>query len=126
MNLTYLLDNQRRLQVELNYCMGENEEAIKNNVLALIVEATEILNEVNWKQWSKEKKVIDEGALLFEIVDVLALLGNIINEAGFTAPQVEEAYRSKLEIYYAKARRDGHPTNVKRSGCSCLTKSEGL
>ena len=122
MNFEDLLEAQYSLQVKLEFCMGTGEEAIKNNVLALIVEATEILEEINWKDWRKEDKVTDNDALILEIVDVLALLGNIINEAGFTAPQIEEAYFRKLEIYHAKARRDGHTTNVER-GC-CISKPE--
>ena len=105
MNLETVLENQAEFQEYLGYSMGHGEEAIRNNVLALIVEATEVLNEVNWKQWSSKEVKVNRQALAFEIVDVLALLGNIINEAGFSATEIETAYTQKLEIYYAKAKR---------------------
>lgn len=98
MHLNYLLNKQAHLQKKMGNPMGEGEEALKENALALIVEVTEMLNEINWKPWKETKKEINQEALLYEIVDILQFMGNIINAAGITAEALEDAYRQKLMI----------------------------
>lgn len=57
------------------------DEVIKNNMLALIVEATEVLNEVHWKPWHSCIKEINIDNLKEEIVDCLLFVFNAAHEA---------------------------------------------
>jgi len=59
-------------------------EAIKNNMLALMVEATEVLEEVHWKPWHKNLKETDLTKLQEEIADCLLFVFNAAYEAGMT------------------------------------------
>ena len=108
--LNTLLTEQERLQGRLGDPMRTGavklpDSAIKENVLALIVEATEILAEVNWKPWKmlpSQVKTIDRQKLLFEIVDAFQFLANILNEAGFSAQDLADAYAAKLQENYRR------------------------
>ena len=110
MFLVTLLTEQKTLQVRLgdpmrNGCVKLPDTAIKENVLALIVEATEILAEVNWKPWKilpSQVKEVDREKLLFEIVDAFQFLANILNEAGFSAQDLADAYAAKLQENYRR------------------------
>jgi len=56
--------------------------AIMNNMLALIVEATEVLETVHWKPWHRIIKETDTKALREEIADCLLFVYNAAYEAG--------------------------------------------
>lgn len=65
--------------------------------LALIDEITELLHELNWKQWANEK-VVDRQRVADEFADVLAFLGVItlyIFQMGVTAEDLSRAYSHK-------------------------------
>jgi len=64
----------------------------------LIVEATEVLDEINWKPWKKTTKRINHQKLREEIIDILQFWGNIVNSAGFTAEEMEREYARKYQI----------------------------
>ena len=53
-----------------NLNLYEKERITKDLVLGLIDEATELLNEINWKHQYKSKKKVDEEKFLEELVDV--------------------------------------------------------
>ena len=97
--LKKLLKRQAELQevigVERKYRFGE--QAIKEQCLALIVEATEVLNEVNWKHWHKHKKEFDKQALAYELADCLQFIGNIANAAFIDAEMLEAAVNYKQD-----------------------------
>lgn len=80
MNLQKYLDQQRKLQTLLGEPMGTGEEAIKENILALIVEATELLNEFNWKPWKVTTKKHQYTRISHELADIMKFYCNIINE----------------------------------------------
>lgn len=106
MEMKTFLEQQKSLQKHLGYPMGgDMEGAIKENILALIVEATEVLNEINWKPWKKEKREIDRDALLTELVDVLQFWANAVNAAGFQMIDIHMSYQAKLGECYARASR---------------------
>lgn len=95
-----LLRKQRDLQNAMGNPINQTGDiniGVKENMLALIVEATEVLNEVNWKPWKPKHrhKVINKTALITELTDCLQFVANAINEAGFSAEHVEVALRSK-------------------------------
>lgn len=78
--------------------MGQTiNEAIKNNILALIVEATEVLNEVQWKPWRRHIHEINKEALKEEIADCLAFIFNISYEAGMTNEDLAKCLYDKQD-----------------------------
>lgn len=104
MTLETLLREQRHLNRDMGNPMelhGTVDGAVKENMLALIVEATEVLNEINWKPWKRQPhqlKAVSDERLLTELVDVLQFWANAVNSAGFTAEQVTQAYVVKLHV----------------------------
>ncbi len=107
MKIEEVLELQLKLQEDMGRPMdggggGNISAGVKENMLALIVEATEVLNEVNWKPWKPLDKVIDRQALLTELVDVLQFWSNAVSAAGFTATDVAAAYREKLRVCYVR------------------------
>lgn len=105
--LSEILKRQRQLQTAMGSPMdggtGDINTGVRENMLALIVEVTEVLNEVNWKPWRRHQlKVIDRNALLTELVDVLQFWANAVNAAGFAAEDIEAAYDVKMAECYAR------------------------
>lgn len=80
--------------------MGKNlDDSIKNNMIGLIDEATEVLGEINWKPWHKGSKIINKEALKEEICDCLIFILNAGYEAGLTA-------QNMLDVTYAKQEKN--------------------
>lgn len=71
--------------------------AVKDNVLAAMVELVELLNEVKWKYWSHEEAWVRRDRVLKEAVDVNHFIGNILCAVGITDDEYEAAYRAKQE-----------------------------
>lgn len=114
--LTEVLRLQNELNERMGYPMGEKEDgdgstAIKENMLALIVEATEVLGEINWKRWKDTAKEVDRSKLALELIDVLQFWANAVNAAGFTAEEIGLAYHQKYEECNLRIER-GEVTNV--------------
>lgn len=71
--------------------------AVKENILAAIVELVEMLNEVKWKYWSHEEPWVRRDRVLKEAVDVNHFVGNALASVGITDDEYEEAYRAKQQ-----------------------------
>lgn len=96
MTIADVLTVQLNLQVAMGEPMGTGETGVKENVLAAIVELTEVLNEVNWKPWKRNNlKKVDRDALLTEMTDVLQFWANAVNAMEFTADDVALALSEK-------------------------------
>jgi len=72
-------------------------EAIRNNCLALIVEATEVLNETHWKPWKKYDNPPNLDLLQEEIADCLAFIFNLAFEAGLDAQDLAKILYDKQD-----------------------------
>lgn len=99
MNIQTMLEDQRQLQEILEYPMGHGPKNIRNNVLALIVEATEILNEFHWKPWRSQKHAyeVNRTQIAEEVADLLHFLMNILIEVGIDSEQIEEAWHNSCD-----------------------------
>ncbi len=108
-DLQNIFEAQQSLQLALGQPMdggsGNIDKGVKENMLALIVEATEVLNEVNWKPWKPELKVIDRDKLLEELVDVLQFWVNAVQCAGFNSVDVQRKYYDKLAVCYGRIKQ---------------------
>jgi len=86
------------------YNITQNKEELvkwnKEYILALIVEATEVLNEVDWKMHKKMDLATDaRDRLLEESVDVLKFLLGLMIFNGFTCDDIYKKFKSKsLEV----------------------------
>ena len=68
----------------------------KEYILALIAEATEVLNEVDWKMHKKMNLPNDaRDRLLEESIDVMKFLLGLMIVNGFTVDQVYDMFKSK-------------------------------
>jgi dimeric dUTPase (all-alpha-NTP-PPase superfamily) len=68
----------------------------KEYILALIAEATEVLNEVDWKMHKKMNLPTDaRDRLLEESIDVMKFLLGLMIVNGFTVDQVYDMFKSK-------------------------------
>ena len=89
--------------LDINDLAEDKEELVKWNkeyILALIVEATEVLNEVDWKMHKKMDLATDaRDRLLEESVDVLKFLLGLMIFNGFTCDDIYKKFKSKsLEV----------------------------
>lgn len=96
-----LLEAQAALQQMLGQPMGLGEKAIKENILALIVEGAETLNEINWKLWRKgPPKKVSRETLLEEIADMQIFLLNIWNAAGVQPGEAQSiVHQKQVKVY---------------------------
>jgi len=85
--------------LDINDLAEDKEELVKWNkeyILALIVEATEVLNEVDWKMHKKMDLATDaRDRLLEESVDVLKFLLGLMIFNGFTCEDIYQKFKSK-------------------------------
>jgi dimeric dUTPase (all-alpha-NTP-PPase superfamily) len=87
------MQQQRELQQELGEPMGHGDAAIKENILALIVESTELLQEINWKPWRKTQvKPSPREVILGEVLDLMHFYTNILNELYVTEEEFDKAW----------------------------------
>lgn len=116
--LEVLMEEQARLQSRLGLVdfgpllqkLTPTDVTVAYNLLALIVEAVEVLQEINWKPWKWRKpRVVNRAALLSELVDITQFWANIVNTIGFTPEEIKAAYREKLVINYQRAAAQEQP-----------------
>ena len=73
----------------------EIEERFNYTLLLLIKEVTEVLDEMNSKRHSKEKKEVDRYAVLEELIDILKYWMNLCIIYDFGSTEIVEAFNSK-------------------------------
>ncbi len=72
--------------------------SIRENVLALIVEAVELLDNVSWKFWAHDEPFVDRDKVIKEAVDGMHFLANILVSVGATDTEFWAAYREKQAL----------------------------
>lgn len=101
LTIARVLEVQQELQAAMGHPMGRDSGAVKENVLAAIVELTEVLAEIPWKPWKNYgTPQIDRAALITEMTDVLQFWANMVNAMGFTAEEVTLALTGKWAENY--------------------------
>jgi len=115
--LEHLFDLQQSLQEHLAKRVGEKahlarpftlgmERAEKTTqvlVLAIVDEAMEVLREVSWKPWKRERRPPDVGAIQLEIVDLWHFLLNLSIVWGLTPAQLVREFERKHQINRERA-----------------------
>jgi len=93
----------------------ERAQSVKENVLALVDEAMEVLHEVKWKYWSHDEPFVHRDFVRNECVDVGHFLANILVAIGVTDEEWERAYQWKQDVNRAR-QRDGYRVKEKPRG----------
>jgi dimeric dUTPase (all-alpha-NTP-PPase superfamily) len=83
-----------KLIIEKRDVSFNKEEWVKNEILAIMAELTEILNEVNYKWWKTPKK-INEEALKEEVIDVVHFVVSLCLKIGITPEELYKTYVKK-------------------------------
>jgi len=75
---------------------------IRQQMLALIVECTELLNCWQWKSWAapqeQGKLKATRGEMLAEVADVFFFLGNLLAAGGVRSREIQVALEAKRNI----------------------------
>jgi len=101
-NLDKIFAKQYELQRLMEFPMGEGQKGTKESILAIIVECTEVLDEINWKPWRKTRKTVDHDKLRTEITDILQFWVNCCFACGITPKDVMESLEAKWKINYER------------------------
>ena len=75
----------------------ENIETLKNQLLALIIEASEAIQELPWKSWKKNQS-FSLSTFKVELIDILHFLVNLFIFTGMNVDDVFELFKYKNEI----------------------------
>lgn len=73
-------------------------DVLRTYVLALIVEAGEFIQTLDWKPWRKNDRVTDMDKTVDELADIIAFVGMIIlvlNSMGVSTDEISAAYLRK-------------------------------
>jgi dimeric dUTPase (all-alpha-NTP-PPase superfamily) len=87
------------------------------NHSALVLEASELLSEFQWKNWTKSRGDVNRTNALKEAVDVAHFLGNILNALDVTDQEWEDAYQKKQEVNRQRQREGYDGVSGKCSVC---------
>ena len=78
---------------------GEIASSLKDNLLAAMVELSgEVPREFHWKYWSHTEPFVNRVTLLYELVDVLHFIANMLIAIGVDDEELEIAYKAKQKI----------------------------
>ena len=87
------------------------EEWLQREMLAIIVELSEMINEVNYKWWKKPKE-IDLEAVKEELVDVLHFFVSMCLKTGMSAQELHQRYLNKnkenFDRQHGKSQKKGY------------------
>jgi hypothetical protein len=98
LNLTELLETQKRLQASMGNPTGHGEAGFKENLLQAVVEVTEALRETNFKPWKTKKITVDRVKLATELTDILQFWANASLAMGLTPEELSKALRDKWQV----------------------------
>lgn len=98
LNLTELLETQKKLQASMGNPTGFGEAGFKENLLQAVVEVTEALRETNFKPWKTKKITVDRVKLATELTDILQFWANASLAMGLTPEELSKALRDKWQV----------------------------
>jgi hypothetical protein len=92
-------------------------DSIVMNHSALIVELSEFMNEVGWKDWSAPRGWVNRDAAVGELVDAAHFLANLLVRLEVTDEEWEQRYQAKQAINLARQTRGYDTRNGKCPRC---------
>jgi hypothetical protein len=90
---------------------------VTTNHSALVIEASELMDEFGWKPWAQPRGWVNRDNALKEAVDVAHFLANILCAIGVTDQEWEDAYRKKQEVNRQRQRAGYDGVTGKCLGC---------
>lgn len=102
LDLAELLKAQAELQRSMGNPLGFGESAVKENLLHVMVEATEALREINFKPWKTQKKPVNRTLLATELTDILQFWANAALAVELTPEELTSALRAKWQVNYKR------------------------
>jgi hypothetical protein len=99
------ISKDKELQIEWN----------KEYILSLITEATEILNEIDWKMHTKKDSETINDNILEECIDVMKYLFGLIIINGFSVDDMYTKFIEKTEVVYAKFKQEELVDKMKKN-----------
>jgi len=102
LDLTELLETQRKLQARMGNPTGLGEPGVKENLLHAIVETVEALREINFKPWKAKTFEVDRKKLATELTDVLQFWANAALAMDITPEELTEALRAKWQVNHQR------------------------
>lgn len=96
---------------EADFDPDEFADAIVMNHSALVVELSEFMGEVGWKDWSTPRGWVNRDNAIGELVDAAHFLANILVRLGVTDDEWEKRYRWKQDVNRTR-QRSGYDTRV--------------
>ena len=100
---------RQKFDLSLDEIKNSKELKIKWNkeyILSLIVEATEILNEIDWKMHRTKHVDSDDEKILEESIDMLKYLLGLFIINGFTVDDVYGMFMKKSEIVEKRFKKE--------------------
>lgn len=88
------------------YKISDKEKFIRDLIIHLNVETSEVLNEINWKMHRRELKTINRDKLLHEMVDVIKYALSLPSSYGFSAKEIENVFMEKSIIVEKKFQQE--------------------
>jgi hypothetical protein len=82
----------------------EFADAIVMNHTALIVELSEFMQEVGWKNWATPRGWVNRDAAVGELVDAAHFLANLLVRLDVTDTEWQERYQHKQEVNRTRMR----------------------
>ena len=98
-----LLDLQYEFELEYFWLESrdlddvELTEFVRDQILALIAEATELLNSFHWKSWDSKVGSLDIEHSREELIDILFFWLNLANILGLDRKAIEQLYLAKRD-----------------------------
>lgn len=78
------------------------EELTEKLLLACQRELWEVHDELNWKWWKKDKKIISEDKIVEELIDSFCFIIELLLLWGHTADSAFQLYTSKMKKNYLR------------------------
>lgn len=94
--LAMMLEKQAQLDLKIIKIKKIKEPSILDKCRALIHEAIELEDELNWKFWKRPKE-IDQAKVKEEAIDILHFLLSIFNQIGMDEQEIYHQYNQKYK-----------------------------
>lgn len=101
-----IFERQEKFMDSLHSARPSTETGVKETILALIVEAVEVLNEINWKPWKRQRHIVSIKALQEEVVDVFHFVIELAILVGLDANSLYDGYRHKMAVNIDRQREE--------------------
>lgn len=98
-------DFAQRFGITPNMSEAQRERWTKEFVVCILDECSEVLGQINWKHWKKERQQVDQHEVRFEVIDLLHFVLSLAIVWGMTADDVAAYYLAKSDENVKRQKR---------------------